>query len=139
MPTDSNHNMYHALLLLMMRSKQHMAALMEQKSMTPVQGIVLLLFEPAQGKTMQELTQLMACDASNTTGLVDRLEAQGLILRQADPNDRRVKVISLSKKGQQCRLDIFASMHKAEVADLSRLTVTEQATFTALVNKLLLA
>lgn len=39
--------------------------------------------------TLGELAQRLACVRSNVTQLVDRLEADGLVRREADPSDRR--------------------------------------------------
>ena len=39
--------------------------------------------------TLGELAQKLACVRSNVTQLVDRLEADGLVRREADPADRR--------------------------------------------------
>ena len=49
---------------------------------------------------MNELAALLACDNSNVTGLVDRLEARGLVTRQPSPEDRRVKHIVLTDAGR---------------------------------------
>ncbi|MDL2363004.1 MAG: MarR family transcriptional regulator [Patescibacteria group bacterium] len=135
MATQSN--TYRKLMLLMMRSKQHMAVIMEQHQMTPIQGILLVLFEPAEGRTMQELSSMMACDASNTTGLIDRLDTHGLIERTVDPNDRRVKVISLSDKGFALRAKVLEAISKNEAADMQRLTNIEQEQLAKLLSKLL--
>ena len=39
--------------------------------------------------TLGELAQKLACVRSNVTQLVDRLESDGLVKREADPTDRR--------------------------------------------------
>ena len=39
--------------------------------------------------TLGELAQKLACVRSNVTQLVDRLESDGLVRREADPADRR--------------------------------------------------
>src|SRR4026209_2006183 len=39
--------------------------------------------------TLGELAQKLACVRSNVTQLVDRLESEGLVRREADPSDRR--------------------------------------------------
>lgn len=58
--------------------------------------ILTLLAEPV---SMRRLAERMGCDASNITGLVDRLEAKRLVERTADPGDRRVKMIAQTKAG----------------------------------------
>src|SRR5438105_13092629 len=51
---------------------------------------MLHLIEPDQPIAMGKLAEALACDASNVTGLVDRLESRGLGRRQASIADRRV-------------------------------------------------
>jgi DNA-binding MarR family transcriptional regulator len=51
-----------------------------------VLGILVGSSEPL---TLGELAQKLACVRSNVTQLVDRLEADGLVKRESDPNDRR--------------------------------------------------
>lgn len=43
----------------------------------------------------------MGCDASNITGIVDRLEAKDLVVRSADKSDRRVKRIARTFAGNE--------------------------------------
>jgi DNA-binding MarR family transcriptional regulator len=51
--------------------------------------------------SMGELADRLFCDASNVTGIVDRLEARGLVERQADPGDRRVRRLVLTDEGRR--------------------------------------
>ncbi|WP_437915613.1 MarR family transcriptional regulator [Sorangium sp. So ce302] len=65
--------------------------------LTAPQAMVLtLLSEPA---SMRQFAERMGCDASNVTGLVDRLEAKGLVVRTVDQADRRVKRIARTPAG----------------------------------------
>jgi DNA-binding MarR family transcriptional regulator len=52
---------------------------------------------------MRELAAWLACDASNVTGIVDGLERRGLVTRQSDPDDRRVKHLVLTAEGERRR------------------------------------
>jgi DNA-binding MarR family transcriptional regulator len=52
---------------------------------------------------MVSLARSLHCHDSNVTGLVDRLEQRGLIERQSNPKDRRVKLIALTKAGETFR------------------------------------
>src|ERR1700680_5265674 len=60
-------------------------------ALSPVQCHVLHLIEPGRPLPMSRLADTLSCDASNVTGLVDRLESRGLVQRQASRRDRRVK------------------------------------------------
>src|SRR6266581_3033104 len=67
--------------------------------LSPAQCHVLHLIEPDRPVPMGRLAQALACDASNVTGLVDRLESRGLVRRQPSPEDRRVKALELTPAG----------------------------------------
>ena len=63
-------------------------------------GALLQLASPLP---MHELAARLACDNSNVTGLIDRLETRGLVTRKASSDDRRVKHIVLTDAGRGLR------------------------------------
>ncbi|MFE3601322.1 MarR family winged helix-turn-helix transcriptional regulator [Streptomyces sp. NPDC059096] len=67
-------------------------------SLTGAQARVLglLSLEPMP---MRRIAQNLKCEPSNVTGIVDRLEARGLVERRPDPADRRVKLAAPTEKG----------------------------------------
>jgi MarR family transcriptional regulator, organic hydroperoxide resistance regulator len=67
--------------------------------LTFVQAHALRLLDPERPLTMSALAQLLVCDASNVTGIADRLEARGLLERQSAGSDRRAKVLALTPAG----------------------------------------
>src|SRR2546422_4528318 len=67
--------------------------------LSPAQCHLLHLIDPEQPTSMGRLAETLACDASNMTGLVDRLESRGLVRRCPSPEDRRVKVLELTPAG----------------------------------------
>jgi DNA-binding MarR family transcriptional regulator len=50
---------------------------------------------------MRRLAQQLKCEPSNVTGIVDRLEARGLVERRPDPSDRRVKLAAATEEGRR--------------------------------------
>lgn len=64
---------------------------------------LFLLNEPMP---MHELAAKCKCDPSTLTGVVDRLEAKGLVERRPSPSDRRVKVLTLTDEGHALRSQI---------------------------------
>jgi DNA-binding MarR family transcriptional regulator len=62
----------------------------------PQAMILMLLSEPT---SMRQFAERMGCDASNITGIVDRLEAKQLVVRSVDRADRRVKRIARTPEG----------------------------------------
>lgn len=134
---NQTEDLYISMIRLTVRAKRHLSILCESKQLTPVQGIVLIILEPSHTLTMHELSEAMGCDASNITGLVDRLEVHKLIERTACETDRRIKRIKLTKKGEQCRRDIVQIMKQAEVLDLDRLSGQEKTELLRLISKVL--
>jgi MarR family transcriptional regulator, organic hydroperoxide resistance regulator len=57
-------------------------------------------------KPMGELAKALSCDNSNVTWITDRLEERGLVTRTPAPNDRRVRLLVLTKKGRALREEI---------------------------------
>ena len=53
--------------------------------------------------SMGQLSTQLGCDPSSTTGIVDRLEAKGLVRRVANPADRRGKRVELTPDGRRLR------------------------------------
>ena len=79
-----------------------------------------------------QLAERLACVKSNVTQLVDRLEADGLVVRAADPNDRRSRLAVLTDSGktayahgsqiqQQTEREIFGGLSKEESSALHAL------------------
>jgi DNA-binding MarR family transcriptional regulator len=84
-------------------------------------------------RAMGELATELLCDASNVTQLAARLEARGLVTRDPDPADRRVKRMSITPAGRQVHravregfdfpADRLGRLSAAERGQLSRLMV----------------
>ena len=91
-----------ALLDLMRSQKSHVNAAMAELDLT-MQLAHAMYVIPRDGMTMRELAGELACDASNATGLVDRLEERGLIERRLDAHDRRVRWVFLTASGRRMR------------------------------------
>ena len=74
-----------------------------QFDLTPMQGHTLKSLDPDRPVAMSVLADLLICDASNVTGIVDKLESRGLIVRQSAENDRRIKMLAVTAKGRELR------------------------------------
>jgi DNA-binding MarR family transcriptional regulator len=119
----------------------HLPSCGAEFGLSPVQCHVLHLIEPGRPMAMSRLAETLSCDASNVTGLIDRLESRGLVLRRPSAGDRRVKVLDLTLTGSRLRARLLKRMtgrplplsrlsaheHRALVRILERL-VDEQAT-----------
>jgi DNA-binding MarR family transcriptional regulator len=96
-----------------LRGEQEEAAALVR--LTPAQATVLTSLTAAM--SMSSLAQQMHCDPSNITGIVDRLEAKGLVERSADPKDRRVTRVAPTPSGREA----LARFHD-ELSRVSSLT-----------------
>ncbi|MEU6620068.1 MarR family transcriptional regulator [Streptomyces litmocidini] len=80
------------------------------ENLTASQGKALTVLRRGPA-AMRALAETMACDASNMTGIIDRLEQRGLVRREADAADRRVKNVILTAEGERVTDAIRAKMH----------------------------
>lgn len=60
-----------------------------------------------RGLTFSELSRLLLVTAGNLTGIIDRLEEQGLVRRETNPEDRRETFIKLTDKGRDYATEII--------------------------------
>lgn len=104
-------------------------------SLTNAQATLLRTMNPEAPAAMSSLATALGCHASNVTGLVDRLEEQGLVTRQASAEDRRVKQIALTTKGNELREQLHETMFEAP-SELARLDDDELRTLHQLVQRL---
>lgn len=71
---------------------------------------------------MRRIAQKLKCEPSNVTGIIDRLEARGLVERRPDPDDRRVKLAAPTEEGRATALSLRDGLDFARepLAGLSR-------------------
>src|SRR6202171_6520435 len=103
------------------RVQAHFAATVAELDLAPVQAKALHELNLDPPISMRELAERLKSDPSNVTGLIDRLEARGLVERRPDPNDRRIKGLALKSAGAKMRERLFARLYSAprSVAELS--------------------
>ncbi|MFE1382417.1 MarR family winged helix-turn-helix transcriptional regulator [Streptomyces sp. NPDC058740] len=83
---------------------------------------------------MRALAETMTCDASNMTGIIDRLEKRGLVRREAGASDRRVKNVILTPEGERVADAIRAKMHTTHDG-LDRLGAEDRCALYALLER----
>jgi DNA-binding MarR family transcriptional regulator len=59
---------------------------------------------------MSALADRLFCDASNVTGIADRLESRGLVRRESLAGDRRVKALTITPAGMELRAQVMELM-----------------------------
>jgi DNA-binding MarR family transcriptional regulator len=86
--------------------------LLAPHGVTPVQYAVLKALSEADGASGAELGARLVLDSASVTGVVDRLEALGLLERHAHPQDRRVHRLRLTEKGVALREPLDVAMDR---------------------------
>jgi len=89
------------LFQLIDQFKYSIAELADERGLTPAQLFALYAINKHGELAMGQAAHVLHCDASNVTGLVDRLVAHGLLARKESSQDRRTKNLSLTPKGAQ--------------------------------------
>lgn len=129
---------YWLLLQVSLRTKHNFAKLADVYDLTVMQIVTLCSLKPGEAVSMNMISCLLVCDASNVTGIVDRLVQRGYILRQESESDRRVKVIRLTAKGEHLREIVLREITTAQPGSMSTLTPDEFDTLHELLKKALL-
>ncbi|HEX8868330.1 MAG TPA: MarR family transcriptional regulator [Lentzea sp.] len=73
--------------------------------LTPQQVKVLLILDETALPT-RRVAERLGAEPSNLTSVVDRLQARGLVERQPDPDDRRVKLLVTTEAGTAAAEDL---------------------------------
>jgi DNA-binding MarR family transcriptional regulator len=116
--------------------REHLPPLAAEFELSAVQCHVLHLIEPDQPLPMGRLAETLSCDASNVTGLVDRLEARGLVQRKPSVTDRRVKVLELTPEGARIRGQLLRRISGVS-RPLAKLSPTRQRELVRILEVLL--
>lgn len=108
-------------------------AVAAELGLTPLQARTLLMLE--EPLPMRDLAARLSCDASNVTGLADRLEGLSAIERVPGV-DRRQKLLSLTAEGRRLRERLDSALTEGSLVS-ERLTRAEREQLSALLGKLI--
>jgi DNA-binding MarR family transcriptional regulator len=132
---DEEAELIHLLFDVLGTMKQRFHAVVGGFGMTPPMAHALRQLEPGRPVPMRELALGLHCDASTVTGIVDRLEAAGLVRRQQDPTDRRVKGLVVTKAGLVLRAQLVERLVR-EAPPVAALDAAERRLLRALLVKI---
>jgi DNA-binding MarR family transcriptional regulator len=94
------------------------------------------LVEAGDSLPLGQLAERLACVKSNVTQLVDRLEADGLVERAPDPNDRRSRLAVLTDRGRSAYTEGARIQRDAELQVFSALSPDDTFRFGEIIAKL---
>ena len=111
----------------------------EAHGLTPVQFAALSKVGLTPGVDQRTLAGSIGLDTSTIASVIDRLQARGLMQRNASAQDRRVRLVSLTTEGQKLLRAIEPDMLKAQQRILQPLPAAERAAFMRTLRKLVAA
>ena len=94
------------------------------------------LSQAGESLPLSQLAERLSCVKSNITQLVDRLEADGFVARQADPGDRRSRLATLTAAGRKAAKEGARVLETAERDVFSRLSRHEVEQLRTLLGKI---
>ena len=104
--------------------------------LTPVQYAALVAIRTHPGIDATRLSAVIAFDRSTLGNVIERLETKQLIERKASREDRRVKLLYLTKAGAALLRDIMPSVDRAQARMLQPLKPADRKTLMALLTQL---
>ncbi len=105
------------------------AARLQPYAITPPQWGALLRLEQKDGQSLSEIGAQALFDGPTMTGIVDRLEANGLVERRRDSTDRRVINLYLTDQGRLLMQSLPLIGPQTDAALLAGLSETDLACF----------
>jgi len=123
--SDPEHDLAQEVIQLLVamsgRLGQHFAARAGEFGLSAAEAKVLLTLGVDDALPMRGLARRLGYDASNLTGVIDKLEDRGAVERHADPTDRRVKTIAATEQGLRLREGIWVRL-RADAGPVKALT-----------------
>ena len=104
--------------------------------LTPVQYAALVAIRTHPGIDATRLSAVIAFDRSTLGNVIERLEAKQLIERKPSRQDRRIKLLYLTKSGIASLRDIMPSVDRAQARMLQPLKPDDRRTLMALLTQL---
>lgn len=79
--------------------------------------VMAALAREPEGQTMGDISRWLLVSSGNITGIVSRLEADGLVTRSRSTDDRRTHLVRLSRKGR-AEFERLSSIHEQWIKEL---------------------
>ena len=105
--------------------------------LTPVQYSALQTVCNQPGIDQKTLAATIAYDTSTIAGVIDRLEARGLLARQVSPTDRRAKLLTPTAEGIQTLAAVVPRMLRAQDRLLEPLAAADRKEFMRMMREVI--
>src|SRR5277367_4041642 len=104
--------------------------------LTPVQYAALIAIRTHPGIDATRLSAVIAFDRSTLGSVIERLEAKSYVERKPAPEDKRVKLLYLTKAGMNLLRDIMPSVDRVQARILQPLKPADRKTLLTLLEQL---
>jgi DNA-binding MarR family transcriptional regulator len=111
----------------------------EASGITPVQYAALQAVTNQPGIDQRTLARSIGFDTSTIAGVVDRLEARGLMQRNTSPVDRRMRLLTVTATGAELLAEVQPGMLRAQQRMLAPLPEGEREAFMRMLRALVQA
>ncbi len=105
-------------------------------NVTPVQFALLFAASKQDGLDQRTLAARVGLDTSTIAAVVDRLESRELIERNVSPDDKRVRLLSVTPAGKKLLQSVMPAMLRAQDRMLAPLPKADRAKFMAMVKRI---
>lgn len=127
-PGPSARDIWGEMFDLLIRSAPRRTEGLSRRGLTPNDARALHSLHDSDGRSMRSLADEWGCDPSYATAVIGHLEELGLAERNPSPDDRRVTLVALTRRGKKLREDLLEEFHepppdfsKLDKADLEHL------------------
>ncbi|MCW3027504.1 MAG: emrR [Solirubrobacterales bacterium] len=124
------------LALLGEKSRRRFHRALEPEGLHPRHFGVMTMVAAQPGLSQQELHEKTAIDPSSMVAVIDELEALGLAERRPHPDDRRVRTIFLTARGEEKLERVRAIAAQLQREFFQPLSAEERRTLHGLLRKL---
>nr|WP_315241189.1 MarR family transcriptional regulator [uncultured Albidiferax sp.] len=106
------------------------------QNITPVQFALLFAAAQQAGLDQRTLAGKVGLDTSTIGAVVDRLEGRELIERKVSPDDKRVRLLSVTPAGLELLDTVMPAMQRAQERMLAPLPPADRPIFMAMVKRI---
>jgi len=124
-----------AIIYLYTESRRITKELAKRADLTGPQLTVVKLLQTVGDLSLSELSDKIRAQNSTVTGIIDRMEREGLVLRERSKEDRRVVHIKLTPKGKALADDIPVEPMEIFKGALESLSVQEMRDLMRIMTK----
>ena len=118
------------------RAQAHVESKLAALSLSlPKLAALNVLREAGESLPLSQLAERLSCVKSNITQLVDRLEADGFVSREPDPNDRRARLAAMTAAGRKACDEGLRLQRRTEQELFGALSADESRQLAVLVEK----